>query len=205
MESDFDRNTTTAQSLRFTVSNKRRAVVQDSRIERSTKALSDALIALAQEQEFSRITVQQILDRAGVARATFYAHYRNKEDVLDSSYDRLFAVLAAILEASRADDRLFPVAEFLTHIQSARPMVDALHRATGIAQLRMLFARHAERIIEQRLVATARTADAIRRALAAHMLAGALVELVDWWYAHPNAATPTDLDRAFQKLGRALA
>lgn len=182
--------------------NKRRGSVQDARVERSMRALGQALIALVQERDFSDITVQQILDRAGVARATFYAHYRNKQDVLDASYERLFERLEEALEARR-DHRVFPVAEFLRHADSARDVVPSIERASGAAQLRAAFIPYMQRIIERRF-APAADAKEVVRTVAARMLAGALMELIDWWYVHPQAATPEDMDRAFHQLVRAM-
>src|SRR5690606_15510626 len=69
----------------------------DPRVARTTHALGRALIELIQERDYDEITVQHILDRAGVGRATFYAHYRNKDDALHSNYERLFALFEARL------------------------------------------------------------------------------------------------------------
>lgn len=65
---------------------------------RSTYALGHELIELIQERRFAAITVQDILDRAGVGRTTFYTHYRTKEDVLHSRYERVFRWLEALSE-----------------------------------------------------------------------------------------------------------
>ncbi|WP_067549449.1 TetR/AcrR family transcriptional regulator [Nocardia crassostreae] len=45
-------------------------------------ALHVALIELMKERSYTRITVQDIIDRADVGRSTFYAHYRDKDDLL---------------------------------------------------------------------------------------------------------------------------
>ena len=50
----------------------------DKRIRRTRDTLGDALVELIQEKPFDEITVQQILDRAGVGRSTFYEHYATK-------------------------------------------------------------------------------------------------------------------------------
>jgi AcrR family transcriptional regulator len=98
----------------------------DPRVARSTHALGQALIELIQEGDYDSITVQRILDRAGIGRATFYAHYRNKEDVLYSSYERLFSGLERLVERpSAVEQRLFPVSEFLEHLAASRILVNA--------------------------------------------------------------------------------
>ena len=50
----------------------------DRRILRTRDTLGDALVALMQEKSFDHITVQDLLDRAGVGRSTFYVHYRQE-------------------------------------------------------------------------------------------------------------------------------
>jgi AcrR family transcriptional regulator len=175
----------------------------DPRIARTTQALGGALVALIQEREFTDITVQHILDRAGVGRATFYAHYRNKDDALHSSYESVFAAFEAMLDRpSAAGPRLFPVAEFMVHIADMRPFVDALHRAGRLEEAWALFAGQTARIIERRFVSWTGRPLATPGALAARMLAGALVESVKWWQDHPEAASPAQMDVAFHALAR---
>lgn len=55
--------------------------------EHSTKrSLVDALIALCQEKPFDKITVQNISQKAGLNRQTFYYHFKDKEDLLRFAY-----------------------------------------------------------------------------------------------------------------------
>jgi AcrR family transcriptional regulator len=55
---------------------------RDRRVERTEQLLRQALLALVQEKGFEALTVQEIIDRANVGRATFYAHFDNKDDLL---------------------------------------------------------------------------------------------------------------------------
>jgi len=177
----------------------------DPRVARTTHALGRALVDLIQERDFSEITVQNILDRAGVGRTTFYAHYRNKEDVLHSRYERLFVALESVLDRpSPLGRRLFPVAEFLEHVGEARPIVDALRSSGQLEVLWALCVGYAARIIERRIDDLAGIASGLPRPLAARMLAGALMEAIEWWQDHPSAASPAAMDAAFHQLARAL-
>src|SRR5882762_5502953 len=60
----------------------------DRRVVRTRDVLGDALMALIREMPFESITVQHVLDRAGVSRSTFYEHYEDKNDLFLSDADR---------------------------------------------------------------------------------------------------------------------
>lgn len=176
----------------------------DPRVQRSTHALGRALIELVQERDFDAITVQDILDRAGVGRATFYAHFRNKEDVLHSGYERLFAWLDGALDrGSGRDDRLFPVTELAEHMGSVRPVLESLRASGRQQEIWSAGIDYAARMIERRLSSEAGESRAERQ-IRARMLAAALMESLQWWLDHPDAATPARLDAAFHALARPI-
>ena len=58
----------------------------DPRVVRSRTAIRDALLSLMAEKEYNKITITDITKRAGLARPTFYLHYKTKEDVLSEIY-----------------------------------------------------------------------------------------------------------------------
>jgi AcrR family transcriptional regulator len=58
-------------------------------VARTKAAIEDAFVQLVLEQGYERVAVEDISDRADLARATFYAHYPNKEAVLLSVSNRL--------------------------------------------------------------------------------------------------------------------
>lgn len=62
---------------------------EDRRIRRTKNLLKQALIELILEKEYEDISVQSIIDRADVGRTSFYAHFRNKEDLLLQNLDDL--------------------------------------------------------------------------------------------------------------------
>lgn len=50
----------------------------DPRVRRTRQLLEEAFAELIQEKDFQSITVQDITERAGINRATFYAHFPDK-------------------------------------------------------------------------------------------------------------------------------
>lgn len=55
----------------------------DPRIIRTRKLLVDAFIRLTLKKDFKDITIKDITDEATVNRATFYAHFQDKYDLVD--------------------------------------------------------------------------------------------------------------------------
>lgn len=57
--------------------------------EQSARMIETALFELMKEKDFARITVSEIVERADVARRTFYRLYRSKEEVIHCCFARL--------------------------------------------------------------------------------------------------------------------
>ena len=59
-----------------------RAKTINRRVDRTRKALREALFDLIREKSYDQITVEEITERANLGRTTFYLHYKDKEDLL---------------------------------------------------------------------------------------------------------------------------
>ena len=59
------------------------------RVARTKAAIEDAFVQLVLERGYDRVAVEDITNRADLARATFYAHYPNKQAVQFSVFNRL--------------------------------------------------------------------------------------------------------------------
>lgn len=173
----------------------------DPRPRRSSRALASALVDLLHERHFDDITVQDILDRAGVGRATFYGHFRNKEDVLFSSYDGLFAHLEAVLGRDPPQrHRVLPVKEFLEHIGEYEKLVASLRASGKLDALLAVAVDHFARMIDRRIAkwrgAAGGKANAVS-SLTGRMLASAFLEMMRWSADHPGRTTAAQLDDSF--------
>jgi AcrR family transcriptional regulator len=69
--------------------------------------LMGAAFALFDERGYEHTTVEEIAERAGVSRATFFRTFRSKEDVIFPDHDTMLAEAATRLDGS---GRLSPVA-----------------------------------------------------------------------------------------------
>ena len=57
---------------------------EDLRIIKTRNAIKDAFFALLNEKTFEKITVADIAEKAVINRGTFYLHYKDKFDLLES-------------------------------------------------------------------------------------------------------------------------
>jgi AcrR family transcriptional regulator len=175
----------------------------DARVRRTRDALGDALIALMQQQPFDSIAVQQVLDRAGIGRSTFYNHFRDKNDLFLSDVDDFFSQMSTALQRQGdKSNRLLPAKEFFAHVAEVQPFLRALTAAQKFHDVFELGRGHFARGIEARLASmpVTRTMHPVGRAARAHALAGAFTSLLEWWLAHQRAATPEKMDALFHEL-----
>jgi AcrR family transcriptional regulator len=175
----------------------------DARVRRTRDALGDALVALMQEKSFDTITVQDVLDRAGVSRSTFYTHYSDKDDLLMSDAEEFFEALSiALSEHGDKSDRVFPVKEFFSHLSDVQPFYKALVKS-GKFQENMELARgHFARGIERRLAEMPRSKDIPGNELPAIAFthAGALLSLLTWWLDRGMREPPAEMDELFHRM-----
>jgi AcrR family transcriptional regulator len=173
----------------------------DRRVLRTRDALGDALVALMHEKNFDEITVQNVLDRAGVGRSTFYVHYRDKDDLFLSDIEDFLELASSALKRQGASPkRLLPVQEFFTHIRDGREFYAALVRSGKINDVWALARGFFARSIEERLQMAGVEMEPVRRSAQAHALAGSLFSLLDWWIDKGMKADPKDMDALFHRM-----
>ena len=114
-------------------------------IERTQQLIRGALLSLIRERGFEAVTVQEIIDRANVGRATFYAHFDNKDDLLVSGFEDLRASLKArqreaLVRGRTVEDRVFAFShEIFAHTNEYRDVFRAMvGRRSGAVVQRLL-------------------------------------------------------------------
>ncbi|MEP6986794.1 MAG: TetR/AcrR family transcriptional regulator [Chloroflexota bacterium] len=90
------------------------------RVRRTRKIIQEALINLTVEKGYNRISVQNIVDRAGINRSTFYRHYLDKDDLLSKYMDDVTGVIFQNDEIDEEDQEGIPsgLIKLLNHIQT---------------------------------------------------------------------------------------
>jgi AcrR family transcriptional regulator len=175
----------------------------DQRTRRTCARLGSALLTLILERPINEVTVQEVLDRAGVGRSTFYLHYRGKDDLLISQLEMFLEVMStALSERKEKSDRLVQVTEMFEHIGQDNKLYRALAQSGRLNDFFELAQGYFARGIERRLKETGRLSNLKPRELEAHAsaLAGSLLSLLRWWIDRRGKQSPREMDELFHRL-----
>ena len=175
----------------------------DARIRRTRERLGSALLALILEKPIDDVTVQDVLDRAGVGRSTFYAHFRDTNDLLLSQLEGFLEMMSTALSARQeASDRIVPVTEMFAHIGGQNRIYCALVDAGRLSDFFDLAQGYFSRGIERRLRESSRLPQFPARELPARScaLAGSLLSLLRWWLAHGEKEPPRYMDELYHRM-----
>jgi len=180
----------------------RKPKVSDRRIERTRLLLQNALLTLLREKSFGDITVQEISKRADVHRVTFYAHYNDKETLVEDITRKTLADLIewmhdAIERKSRLsyarNECLSTLLAFFTFITTHSDLFYlALNdnkipgfRAAMFDALQVYFARGLAKAHTQY--------SSIHPEIYSHYIASALLGVVDHWLSDGMRYSPSHM------------
>jgi AcrR family transcriptional regulator len=184
---------------------------EDRRVRRTRRLLQEALLALILEKGYDQVTIQDLLGRADVGRATFYAHFRDKDDLLLSGSADVQASLRYHLAeaAKRGGDGsaggLDLGRALFEHAARHRRLYRALigSRAVGVVlkyasqQLATLLHEHLDEVFASRSVSPTVPLD-----VTVQYLASALLGTLMWWFDNDMPYPPDQMGRIFLRLAR---
>lgn len=180
----------------------RKKKTSDRRTRRTRHQVNGALVDLITEKRFDDITVQDLIDRAGVGRSTFYSHFRDKEDAFDQQWEQFNQLLSNQIDWDKAGkESFFPVTFFFQHLQEAQSFyrglvrsgrVDAIFKS-GVDYL----SRNIESAMNERLKAKQ---VGVPIPVFSHYLATEFFGLLKWWLDAGMPYTPEAMDKMFHRL-----
>ncbi len=169
----------------------------DPRKERSRAAIRAAFLGLLAEKDYAKITVDSVIARAGVGRATFYAQFTCKDDLI---VDFVGCVCDELRElgqtgdASTSNESLAHTTRALERILEHRTVVRALVSGSGSRAftdaLRHAVVARAAREVPQTPSGPAAQMD---RSFLLHHIAASFVGMVQWWAWHGFSSAPEEL------------
>jgi AcrR family transcriptional regulator len=162
----------------------------DRRVQRTRVMLRDALITLILERGYDDLTIQDITDKADLRRATFYLHYKDKEElllkVLSESFDELVRQLEPIHQrdvlAGKTNVEAFLVT-FKHAEQNAKLYRVILNGQSGVAVANRI-RDYLSALILRALKAVRPEQLAVPAEVLAQYIAGAELAMIIWWLNH---------------------
>jgi AcrR family transcriptional regulator len=176
---------------------------EDRRLTRTRRSLEDALMALVTQKNYEAISVQDIVNQANVGRATFYLHYRDKDDLLLKSlktmFDELVEHIGPVPKRATPDDAA-PVKLLIEHVAANREryrfLVSSASTSSMMRRVRNYIAAHFERRLKMIAPKPAR----LPLNIASAYLAGALISLLIWWLEQEKPPAPIEIEGIFRRM-----
>lgn len=174
----------------------------DRRKQRTRRALSDALIALILEKGFDAVTIQDITERADLRRATFYLHYKDKEELLMATLQATFDQLVSQLEPLMKRDTLAGKTQVETfritfqHVADHHRLYCVILGGQGAAPI----ARHIREYIAGQIQSALHRALPLPADVLANYMAGAELALITWWVENDRPYSVDQMAEMAQRL-----
>ncbi len=176
----------------------------DRRSQRTQRMLHEALMSLMQEKRYDDITVQDILDRADIGRSTFYAHYRDKEDLMTSGLMHLMEIFSQMVAepSTQGQQRLLPARELFEHVQENQNLFRGMVHGRGLE----LFFEKGQEFWIQKLTTDLQARlpigqqPAVPVPVLAQFVAGTFVTMLRWWLDNKMPYSPEEMDEMLHRL-----
>ncbi|MDR3577590.1 MAG: TetR/AcrR family transcriptional regulator [Anaerolineaceae bacterium] len=179
----------------------------DRRVQRTEELLRQALIALILEKGYDAITIQDILDRANMGRSTFYAHYRDKEELLLSGFQVLFdsfqqeylQMAAPTGDPAQAGRQLSLF--FFRHAGTHRALFKAMIGEQGGKIIQEHTLQYLTQFIRAHLAPQLSDRQkSFPLEVLAHYIASSYLALLSWWLNHDLPYSAEQMDAFYQQL-----
>lgn len=179
---------------------------EHKKINATTEKIYNAFAEVLLEKAYADVRIQDVLDKSGVARSTFYAHYKTKEELLKSICSTIFGhVFSHSLAEEKSHDfsksSIFDYKHFITHIfyhlHDEKTLVHAIllsqSKDTFLNYLRGELAEFATACVENNFV----TGKNLPKSLKVNSIIENFVLLVEYWDETAFTDTPEHLTEYF--------
>ena len=179
--------------------------LSDRRVGKTRKAVFTALNELLRKKRFAQITVQEIIDRADIGRATFYAHFPTKDDVLIGYVENVFESFNEQLnEHIKKDGQsgLLPIAALFAHVRDNEKTISGMFMSeSGIAlfdKFKNYWSVKIQPIIEANM--SAGRYPTIPVDILTNHVISTIIELMKFWLQDGLRYTPEQMEQYFFEL-----
>lgn len=178
----------------------------DLRIRRTHKLLTDALFALLETNPYEDISVVTICEKAMVHRATFYKHFKDKDEfVAHVAREKLHELFVESITNSNNSDlkQLYKsvVDTTLSYIENNKQMLRFAAKNSSaelIAQIHSTIQNSMEKFIE-----LAKSHGEVYNAptdITASFISGGFITLILWWINNDTGYTKEDIKTHLERI-----
>lgn len=178
----------------------------DRRQQKSREAIFKAFGELLEIRKYSRITVQNIIDRADVGRSTFYAHFATKDHLLKlmctKVFDHVFSKDLTSEETHDFSDKNSleaHIAHILYHLKDNKKNVAGVLSGESGELFMMYFKEYLARMFSGCI--SKGKVSAPSKFVVNH-LAGSFAETVNWWIKGSMKHSPDETARFFMEVNK---
>lgn len=173
----------------------------DQRMKKTRQSIFDAFIRLLEQNKYTEITIQQILDTANISRSTFYAHFETKVDLLEAICQELFEHIFDTTEGNIEQSLNQKIIHLLGHFRDNRQGISTLFKSE-YNSIFLLFLRGQlmVHIVSPQLSPTlVEKLDVPVSYLQEHIV-GCFIETLTWWIKNEMIETPEQVSSYYLKL-----
>lgn len=175
---------------------------------RTRRLLHEALRSLILEKGYDRVTIQDVIDRADIGRATFYAHFRDKDDLLMSGFEEMRKSLRQHLGTSprdhkRAGDEIGLAQAVFSHAQGHRREYRAHMGSRSGGAILGFVQKELTSLMGAQLneaVARRRVKPVVPVEIVTHYVVSALLALLTWWLDNDPPYSVEQMAQMFDRL-----
>jgi len=171
--------------------------------------LQESLLAMILEEGYDEISIQDITDKANLGRATFYLHYKDKDDLLLDVMDQLIADFMGQIpqlteahwhmEDTKLMTKLFDFAA--QHYDLYRILTISSGGITAGRQLHSTIAESIKGYIQSE-VDSLKTEPAVPVDFIANQFTGSLLATIYWWLDRELPYSAEEMAIMFQKINQ---
>ena len=170
--------------------------IQDRRVRRTQHLLAEALIALTLEKGYEAVTIRDITERAGIGYATFFRHYRDKDELLKDVLDVVLTELTSMFSAKQTDLDPVTVGVLLfRYVQERSEVIRVLLRSHALLE-------HVVEVATQNVLSehTPLPESLVPPEIAAYHIVTASISLIRWWLTHDMPYPPEQMGVIYHEL-----
>lgn len=177
----------------------------DRRVARTRTMIQDAFIFLVLERGYDPITIKDICDAANVGRATFYSHYRSKDDLKRAGLEHLRrSLLTRRGDAAGKGSLSFSLLVFQharDHLHLYRALAGSRGGAVALETIKEIVAELVRAdLVAAGYPASGGAASTVPRDLVVRFVVGAFMAILTGWLDTGAKLPPVRMEDAFQRL-----